>query len=290
MKKRNLLIFSVIFVASGFGQVRTVNDGYGDYILVPAGLFLMGNNFNEADSNALPVHKVNLSDYYIGKYEVTNGEYNKFIDDGGYTNKEFWTAGGFEEYGSQPLYWTKADFNGHEIYGGGIPGNDNFPVVGVSWYEAHAYCEWLSEKTGKTYRLPTEAEWEKAARGTDQRRFPWGNEIENSLSNYTGNSDITRHVGYYNGTTYGNVKTNSNASPYGVFDMIGNVWEWCADWYGENYYLNSPPDNPRGPKTGTFRILRGGDSDGIHYTYGRFSEGNPTWRHPNIGFRCVRDK
>lgn len=104
MKKPKLLIVWIIFMTPVFGQVSAINDGYGNYCLVPAGIFLMGNNSNKARSNALPVHKVNLRDYYIGKYEVTNGEYKKFIDDGGYTNPKFWTSGGFGECGNKPLY------------------------------------------------------------------------------------------------------------------------------------------------------------------------------------------
>lgn len=164
---------------------QTIDDGYGVLFLVSAGKFPMGDNYDEGNDRERPVHTVYVDDYHIGKYEVTNGEYNKFIDDGGYSNLDYWKAGGFGWF-SKPLYCHDATYNG-----GGIPGNEKFPVVGVSWYEAKSYCSWLSVKTGRGYRLPTEAEWEKAARGGDyldgdrngnvpnpinpQRRYPWGN-------------------------------------------------------------------------------------------------------------------
>lgn len=253
-----------------------VNDGYGDYLFVPAGEFLMGDNYNEGPSCERPVHTVYLDAYYIGKYEMTNGEYKKFIDDGGYSDSTYWTAEGFGKYGSQPQYW---DVSTHR--GGGIPGNEMFPVVGVCKYEAEAYCKWLSAKTEKKYRLPTEAEWEKAARGTDQRRYPWGDNIDSSYANYYKSNDPYEDaqgplggftpVGYYNGNTYGEFSTHDNASPYGAYDMTGNVFELCSDQYGDSYYSNSPVNNPTGPSvgeyipygstspvTGDFATIRGG--------------------------------
>ncbi len=108
----------------------------------------------------------------------------------------------------------------------------------MNWDSAVAYCNWLSAKTGKTYRLPTEAEWEKAARGTDQRRYPWGNAIDRSYANFVGAQafDTGRPVGFYDGSQRGDLQTRSNASPYGALDMAGNVMEWCHDWYSRDYY------------------------------------------------------
>jgi formylglycine-generating enzyme required for sulfatase activity len=233
---------------------KTVDDGYGELVYVPAGSFTMGNNAGDGQSRELPVHKVELDSFYIGKYEVTNAQYKRFRDDAAYDDPKLWPDGKPMPKDQIP-YWTQA--NNH---GGGTPGSDNYPVISVNWDGATAYCNWLSAKTGKKYRLPTEAEWEKAARGTDHRRFPWGNSIDRSLANYVGsqNFDTVREVGFYDGSQRGEVKTQSNASPYGAFDMAGNVMEWCQDWYSRDYYQISPAKNPKGPPTGAYRVVRGG--------------------------------
>ena len=170
--------FGFLILCSCHNQT-SVNDGYGDFLLIPSGELQMGDNFNEGAPHEKPVHNVYLDAYFIGKYQVTNGEYKRFIDDNGYTSEKYWSAGGFGNCGDLPLYWDNDTYRG-----GGISGNERFPVIGVSWYEANAYCKWLSSKTGKNYRLPTEAEWEKAARGTDQRRYPWVDSLDGSYANY----------------------------------------------------------------------------------------------------------
>ena len=288
-----LIINIVLFLGIMPSMSQTiVNDGYGDYVLVPQGTFQMGDNYNEGDPDEVPVHTVNVDAFFIGKYKITNGEYEKFIEDNGYTTENFWRAGGFGVYGHEPRFWNDMRFKG-----GGIPGNENFPVVGISWFEAMAYCRWLSSKTGMTYRLPTEAEWEKAARGTDQRRFAWGDEIDGSYANYEHSGDPFEKgltpVGFYDGMSHDGFATNSNVSPYGAYDMIGNVWEWCSDWYGGSaFYMNSPLDNPRGPDSGSSRVLRAGgwvDSAYYHRAANRNSS-FPENRNPIQGFRCVREK
>jgi formylglycine-generating enzyme required for sulfatase activity len=290
-----------IIADDGKGGGTIVNDGYGDYMLVPAGSFQMGDNFGDGYPDERPVHTVNLSAYYIGKYKVTNREYKIFIDDGGYANSAYWTAGNFGQYGSQPYYWTDS-----ALRGGGIPGNEDFPVVGVNWYEAMAYCKWLSAKTGKTYRLPTEAEWEKAARGDDsknaslghQRKYPWGDSIDGSYANYYISGDPYNNgltpVGYYNGTTQGSFSTHNNASPYGAYDMAGNVWEWCFDWYSSNYYGISPANNPQGPSTPSYIVCRGGSwkdylNPGNLRSANRGDSSLSYSRNDDIGFRVARD-
>jgi len=267
-----------------------VNDGYGDYLLVSAGEFLMGDNFNEGNSDEIPVHKVYLDAYYIGKYKITNGDYKKFMEDGGYSNADYWTADGFGEYGSEPEFWHSP----HDK-GGGTDGSDNYPVVGVSWFEAMAYCVWLSEKTGHTYRLPTEAEWEKAARGADQKRYAWGNEIDKYHANYDygqeRNTMVLTPVGYFDGSSRDGFNTDNNASPYGAYDMTGNVSEWCLDWYDMEYYSYSPEKNPRGPDAGDSRVLRGGGYVDSAY-YQRMAQRHKTGAHfkgYKTGFRCVRE-
>jgi len=322
---------------------KFINDGYGEYVFVPAGEFLMGDNFDDSytDENGFsqekPVHRVNLDAFYIGEHEVTNEEFKKFIDDGGYINPTYWTEDEKERvtnkaekdprknpyqnviensYGGQPEFW-----NDSAARGGGMPGNENFPVVGVNLYEAEAYCKWLSEKTGEIYRLPTEAEWEKAARGTDQRRYPWGNNIDNSYANYYKSGDPYENdlsvtggltpVGFYNGDTHDGFLTHNNASPYGAYDMAGNVWEWVSDPWDPHYYSKSPIDNPkgpapdnsidypRGPKYGDYiASIRGGfwrDNQGkmnmssIRSSYRSMIFSGPRRRGRGTGFRCVRE-
>lgn len=296
-KKKSLaiLIFflTALFVLGISAQTRLkiVNDGYGDYVFIPAGEFQLGDNFGEGDADEVPVHPVYLSAYYIGKYKVTNKEYKKFLDDKGYKNQKYWTNGGFNQYGMGPRFWENSRFKG-----GGIPGNENFPVVGISWFEAVAYCCWLSKKSGEIYRLPTEAEWEKAARGTDQRRFAWGDEIDGHYANYEHSGDpfepgITP-VDFYNGTKRMGFSTQKNVSPFGAFEMSGNVWEWCYDWYGGSaYYADSKKNNPRGPDSGSSRILRaGGWVDSAYYQRSANRNSSfPENRNPIQGFRCVRE-
>ncbi len=143
-----------------------INDGYGDYVHVPAGTFKMGDDSKSGLPRERPAHVVELDAYYISKLEVTNREWRRFRDDAGYDDPKFWPDGRVLPRDQVP-YWTQA--NNH---GGGTPGSDDYPVIGVNWDAATAYCAWLSAKTGHRYRLPTEAEWEKAARGTDGRRYP----------------------------------------------------------------------------------------------------------------------
>jgi formylglycine-generating enzyme required for sulfatase activity len=268
----------------------SVNDGYGEYLLVPAGEFQMGDNYNEGMAHEKPVHSVYLDEYYFGKYQVTNGEFKQFIEDGGYTNKDYWNAGGYGECGELPRYWDN-----DSLEGGGIPGNEDFPVIGVSWYEANAYCSWLSEKTDKVYRLPTEAEWEKAARGVDQRRYPWGDSLDGSYANYGSSGDpftTLTPAGLFDGSQEGEFLTHDNASPYGIYDMAGNVWEWCSDWYGNDYYAVAPKENPQGPDSGIKKVIRGGSWISVpDLLRSAFRGGNdpPTLRYYTLGFRCVRE-
>jgi len=255
-----------------------VNDGHGELVLVPAGSFKMGDNFGDGLSRERPVHAVDLDAFYIAKFEMTNGEWKKFRDDPGYDNAKFW-PGGRPAPKDQIPYWTQA--NNH---GGATPNSDDFPVLGVNWDSAVAYCNWLSAKTGKKYRLPTEAEWEKAARGTDQRRYPWGNEINHTFANYVGSAkfDTGMKVGSF----------PSGASPYGAMDMGGNVMEWCSDWYARDYYSASEKKNPKGPAAGAYRVIRGGSFFLEAFdlrTYARSAAWPSFQAHRMVGFRVVRE-
>jgi len=265
-----------------------VNDGHGDYVLVPAGAFRMGDNFGDGLSRERPVHMVELDAFYIGRFEMTNGEWRKFRDDPGYDDATFW-PGGRVVPRDQVSYWR--DPGNH---GGGTPDSDDYPVLGVNWDSATAYCHWLSAKTGRKYRLPTEAEWEKAARGTDQRRYPWGNEIDHSYANYVGSNkyDTVMKGGSFDGGKHGGLQTHDGASPYGACDMAGNAMEWCSDWYSRDYYSVSPLKNPKGPAAGAYKVVRGGSFFVEAFdtrTYARSAAWPSLLAHRMIGFRAVRE-
>lgn len=221
--------------------------------LVPAGDFLMGsaNSDPDAGENEKPQRSVYLDAFYIDVNEVTNALYATCVAQGGCPQKPECLF-----YYNDPAY-------------------ANHPVVCVDWEQANTYCKWRDS------RLPSEAEWEKAARGTDGRLYPWGNNAPTcSLANYSGCVGDTRVVGSY----------PSGGGPYGVFDMAGNVWEWVQDWYSHTTYVNPLLRNPTGPGSGTVRALRGG-SRTDHAWSMRTTNRNgldPGTRNNTIGFRCAR--
>ncbi len=260
------------------GPIRTVNDGYGDYVFVPAGSFKMGDDSKDALAREKPAHTVDLDAFYISKFEITNREWKRFRDDPGYDDPKFWPNGRVVPRDQIP-YWTQP--NNH---GGGPPGSDEYPVIGVNWDGATAYCAWLSARTGQRYRLPSEAEWEKAARGTDARRFPFGQTIDRQKANYVGAQafDTVMPVGSF----------KDGASPYGAFDMAGNALEWTQDWYDRDYYAVSPRKNPKGPATGAYRVVRGGSFFVEEFdlrTSARFAAWPSFQAYRMIGFRPVRE-
>lgn len=255
-----------------------VNDGYGDYVYVPAGTFKMGDDAKEGLARERPAHLVDLDAFYISRLEITNREWKKFRDDPGYDDAKFWPAGRVVPRDQVP-YWTQA--NNH---GGGTPDSDDYPVIGVNWDAATAYCAWLSARTGKRYRLPTEAEWEKAARGTDGRRYSFGQVIDRQHANYVGAQayDTVMPVGSFAGA----------ASPYGALDMSGNALEWTQDWYDRDYYALSPRKNPKGPAAGAYRVVRGGSFFVEEFEL-RASARAQAWpsfqAYRMVGFRPVRE-
>jgi formylglycine-generating enzyme required for sulfatase activity len=256
-------------------------------VFVPAGSFTMGSTTGYPDEQ--PVHTVYLDAFYIDKYEVTNAQFKQFIDAGGYTTQAFWSEAGWSARSSGG--WTVPYFWSVGTYHSG-PAWTDFPVVGVSWYEAEAYANFVGK------RLPTEAEWEKAARGTDQRTYPWGEGLDGSRANYWASGDPydnnSTPVGFYDGRLHPSpsFQTTDSPSPYGAYDMAGNVWEWVADWYGA--YSASPVSNPTGPLTGSYRVLRGGawarlqhGGAGTLRSAYRYYD-TPYDRIDYSGFRCAR--
>jgi formylglycine-generating enzyme required for sulfatase activity len=245
-----------------------------DMVFVKGGTFNMGSeNGNDGEK---PVHEVTLSDFYIGKYAVTVAEFRVFVSDTGFkTDAE--KGGRSSIYGS----WNKkSGINWRNATEGKIA-QDNHPVFHVSWYDAKAYCNWLSKKSGKTYRLPTEAEWEYGARGGGQSK---GYEYAGS-NNFDDVAWLLDNSGY---------KTHAVGeklpNELGLYDMSGNVWEWCSDWYDS--YPSSTLTNPTGPSSGSNRVIRGGSW--YNYPQGcrvAHRNGNaPDYRRGNLGFRLARTK
>jgi formylglycine-generating enzyme required for sulfatase activity len=235
------------------------NDG-AEIVYVPAGVFVMGSREDnpEADNDEYPQHEVVLDGFWIDRTEVTNGRYEQCVAAADCDPPS--EAGSY----SRDSYYGDLQFV-------------DYPVVWVSWHDAVSYCEWAGK------RLPTEAEWEKAARGTDGREYPWGNSPpDETLANYGENVGDTTEVGKY---------SPQGDSPYGCVDMAGNVLEWVADWYNVDYYSTAPRENPTGPGPGSLkaRVARGGS---WLYPARRARaplrvDRKPELREGNIGFRCV---
>ena len=216
---------------------------------IPAGDFLMGADGAEADER--PVHRVTVGEFLIGRFPVTNDEYAKFIRATGHAAPSIdalplIASGGrdvaFRELAA-PYVWQ----DGHPP-----PAHGNHPVVLVRYADAVAYCQWSSEIAGRTVRLPTEAEWEKAARGgVEGTRYPWGDEFDPTHCNYLADAAIKHQRGTRPTGTY-------PPNAFGLCDMIGNVWEWVSDWYSADYYSLGEFRDPGGPHAGSLRIVRGG--------------------------------
>ena len=239
-----------------------INGFDPNLIFIPEGTFQMGcdpehNGGFDCESHLLPLHTVYLSAYYIDKFEVTNAQYAQCEAEGSCNTP---VANPYPYYGN-PIY-------------------DNYPVYYVSWYDANNYCNWAGK------RLPTEAEWEKAARGTTPRAYPWGDQaptcdlVNGNANNISYCVWETTEVGSY----------PLGASPYGVMDMAGNVYEWTNDWLGLDYYSDSPINNPPGPPAGVEKVVRGGSwmsYDTYLLTASRGSA-DPGVSNNGFGFRCVK--
>jgi formylglycine-generating enzyme required for sulfatase activity len=201
-----------------------------ELVEIPAGFFLMGSSDDDLllESCERPQHEQELPTYWIGKTPVTNAQFHMFVASDGYTNPDYWTWAGWRwrelERVKMPRYWDNSKWN-----------REDYPVVGISWYEAVAYTCWLATQTGIPFRLPTEAEWEKAARGPEGWIWPWGNTWKARRCN-AANDLVTPLVrAIFLGGTTPVYRFAKGASPYGVLDMAGNVWEWCLTRGGQVY-------------------------------------------------------
>ena len=228
---------------------------YGHYlepelIIIPKSEFWMGSESKDAFDNEKPINLIHLDTYWIAKYPVTNAQFKCFVDAGGYNQEKYWAKAGWAwRQGEGEQSWRKhRDWPEGWEDGQFPPERANHPVVYVTWHEALAYARWLAEATGKPYRLPTEAQWEKAARGDkDRRGYPWGDDFDAAKCNMANTGiDTTSAVGMFPG----------GASPYGVLDMSGNVWEWCSSLY-RDYPYNSN-DGREDLEAAGSRVLRGG--------------------------------
>lgn len=254
--------------------------------LIPSGEFVMGSG--DADDDERPPHSVHIDAFHMAVQPVTQADYARFVSESGHRAPAIYeiplvvTAGGPERerayrLAGQPYTWLDSQ-----------PPKDRLdhPVTLVRWADAAAYCAWLSRATGRTVRLPTEAEWEKAARGgVDEKRFPWGDRVDPHMANFLSDPALKAHRGTTPCRAY-------PANPYGLYDMTGNVWEWVQDWYDPNYYASSPRQSPRGPREGHLRVVRGGSwlvADVRMLSCSHRHKVPPDTYSYGIGFRVVCD-
>jgi|TARA_B100001971_G_scaffold212969_1_gene244675 formylglycine-generating enzyme required for sulfatase activity len=220
----------------------------------------MGDVFNDGDKDENPPHNVCVSDFYLGKYELTVGQYKMFVEGTGYQTDAEKKGWGWSLKTSIEDAEKRV---GASWINPGFPQNDNHPVVLVTWNDAAAFVKWLSSKSGKVYRLPTEAEWEYAARsGGKMLKYSWGmGRPSGNVADKSAKKEFSGWsvwLGYDDGYVYTAPVGKFKANKLGFHDMSGNVWEWVQDWYDEKYYFKSPKQDPKGPSTGKLRILRGG--------------------------------
>jgi formylglycine-generating enzyme required for sulfatase activity len=285
----------------------TPTEAAGDgaaLVRIPAGRFRMGSSSSSAMgfcqtysrlcdkfADVSPQHVVTLDEYWIDQYEVTNAQFAQFVAATGYiTDAERAGESRVWNTSENSNFIRGADWRHPQGAGDSISGMDDHPVVQVSWNDANAYCTWAGR------RLPTEAEWEKAARANTLNAFPWGSSFNCSYGNYDDETRIDSYVvgsagcdGYARTAPVGSF--SAGQSTYGVYDMSGNVWEWVADWFSATYYNVSPENNPRGPSSGSHKILRGGswfsEMKFLYIPYRDGEENRPDHRDDITGFRCA---
>ncbi len=252
--------------------------------LIPSGEFVMGSD--DADEDERPAHRVSVDAFRMAVHPVTQSDYARFVRETGHRAPAIYelplvvTAGGPERErafrtAGQSYVWVDSEAPAARL---------DHPVTLVRCEDAIAYCAWLSGASGRTVRLPTEAEWEKAARGgLKRRRFPWGDRLDASMANFLHDPSQKNSQGTSPCRSY-------PSNGYGLFDMAGNVWEWVSDWYDPHYYVDSPHRSPSGPREGTLRMLRGGSwlvSDSRMLSCSHRHKVPPDTYSYGIGFRIV---
>lgn len=225
-------------------------DG-AEMILIPEGKFLLGSPNGDTDTQ--PMRECFLPAYYIDRYPVTNERYLQFIKNAGHP---------------PPAHWWNPKEHGGQFF---APEKAHHPVTNIHYQDAIQYCEW----SGK--RLPTEAEWEKAARTSDGRAYPWGIHWQKGIANF-GTHQTTPVYAFPEGQ-----------SPYGAYDLLGNTWEWVTDWYSAETYQHINPTTPHGPQQGTHRVIRGGSYADPPSSISSYTRGyrDPLLASPTLGFRCA---
>jgi len=320
-----LLSPSACLAASSKSLPQLIENVLGmKFVLIPSGEFMMGSDetidvlakdfpllerqrFVELVDEA-PVHRVRITrTFYLGQHEVTVGQFRRFVEESGYRPEA--EADGTGGYGYNRDYDPDKSARGdafdgrNPVYSWRNPGfvqEETHPVVNVTWNDALAMSRWLSQKEGVKYRLPTEAEWEYAARAGTQTRYYSGNEVQSLLKianvfdrdagkNWPKwrNHALEGHDGFEFTAPVGSFVANA----FGLYDMHGNVWEWCADWYDENYYSRSPRNDPPGPESGNAHVRRGGSWHTWPF-YARSSYRNwnsPSTRYTLVGIRLLRE-
>ncbi len=269
-------------------------------VFVPGGEFHMGSAPPRSGESVdeIPLHKVRLTrGFYMGQTEVTRRHFAAFVSDAVWetqAEREGWSYA-----------WRRGSFQmvrGVSLRNPGFAQTDDHPVVCVSWYDAVEFCRWLGHREGKRYRLPTESEWEYACRAGTDTAYHWGDRPEDgvgwcNVADQSARAEFSRVPSpsllfpWSDGYTFTAPVGQFRPNAFGLHDMHGNVLEFCSDWYGQNYYQDSPATDPTGPKSGEFRVLRGGDWSS--YPKGcraakRYRD-KPSIRCSNLGFRVVLD-
>lgn len=286
------VIVSLFLIGNAFAAEEKDQVTGMEFVFVKGGCFQMGDTFGDGISIEKPVHEVCVDDFYMGKYEVTVGQFKQFVNDTGYKTGA--------ERGKGCYGWTGSEWensSSRNWRNTGVSQEDNYPVVCVSWSDSNEFINWLNRKTGKNYRLPTEAEWEYAARSRGKKEKYAGSDDVDSVAWYGGNSEERTHpVGM------------KAPNGLGLYDMSGNVWERVQDWYGDysnsmrwnvwewlqawyGGYSYSPRNNPKGPSSGEKRVIRGGSWHPLPKYVRTTTRGRkyPAWWAYTIGFRLVRN-